>query len=241
MQPLYLLMVFRANLEIMKNLLSVALLLVLSTAGVQAQPRTVAPFSGVSAAEGVSVYLKNGDKESVRVEVTGTSADNVLTEVSGSYLKVHMKEGRYKGSIDVKVYVTYVRLTKISASSAGNIYSDGPIKATTLGLSCSSAGTIEVQAQAESITADASSAGDIELTGTTKSFSAEVSSAGEIDAYDLESDKVVASAVSAGSIKVSVVSELKAEASSGGSVRYRGNPTKTNTNSSSGGSVKKSN
>jgi len=225
----------------MKNLLSVALLLIVSTAGVQAQNRTVAPFSGVSAAEGVSVYLKKGDKESVRVEVTGTSTDNVLTEVSGSYLKVHMKDGRYKGSIDVKVYVTYLKLGKISASSAGNIYSDGPIKATSLGLSCSSAGTIEVEVQAESITADASSAGDIELTGTTKSFSAEVSSAGEIDAYDLESDKVVASAVSAGSIKVSVTTELKAEASSGGSVRYRGNPTKTNTNSNSGGSVKKSN
>jgi hypothetical protein len=35
--------------------------------------------------------------------------------------------------------------------------------------------------------------------------------------------------------------EIDAHASSGGDVRYRGNPSRTNTGSSSGGSVKKSN
>jgi hypothetical protein len=42
-------------------------------------------------------------------------------------------------------------------------------------------------------------------------------------------------------VKVSVVSELIAHASSGGSIRFRGNPNKSITDSSSGGSVKKSN
>jgi hypothetical protein len=46
---------------------------------------------------------------------------------------------------------------------------------------------------------------------------------------------------SAGSVKVNVADALVANASSGGSIRYRGNPSKSITNSSSGGSVKKSN
>jgi hypothetical protein len=41
-------------------------------------------------------------------------------------------------------------------------------------------------------------------------------------------------------MKVSVQSSFVANASSGGSIRYRGNPGKSITNSSSGGSVKKS-
>ena len=52
----------------------------------QTETRNLGPFSGVKVAEGIHVYLKKGDKESAKVEVNGTSPDNVLTEVAGSYL-----------------------------------------------------------------------------------------------------------------------------------------------------------
>jgi hypothetical protein len=226
----------------MKNLLSVILLIAcLSVASAQqTQNRTVGSFTGIKAAEGVNVYLKKGDKESLRVEVTGTDPENVVTEVSGSYLKVHMRDGRYRGNIDVKVYVTYVQLDKLSASSAGSIYSEEAVKSSSLDISASSAGEIEVAIDAESVTASASSAGELELTGKTKSLSVDASSAGEIDAYNLDAAKVQAEASSGASIKISVTTELNAHASSGGSIRFRGNPNKSVTDSSSGGSVKKS-
>ena len=69
----------------------------------------------------------------------------------------------------------------------------------------------------------------------------DASSAGQIDAYDLEAQKVTAEASSAGSLKINVINELVARASSGGNIRYHGNPDKFITDSSSGGSVKKSN
>lgn len=201
--------------------------------------RTLSSFTGVKAAEAVDVYLKKGDKESVRVETTGTSVSNVITEVSGSYLKIHMKEGNYKNRT-VKVYVTYVSLTKISASSASNVFSDGTIKTSSLDVSVSSAASIEISVDTQRLSADASSAGDIVLEGRATSIEVEASSAGDIDAYGLESEEANASASSAGSIKISVSKELEARASSGGSIRYRGSPGRTNTDSSSGGSVKKS-
>ena len=206
----------------------------------QSQTRNVGVFTGVKVAEGVDVYLKKGDKESVRVEVTGTAVENILTEVSGSYLKVHMKDGNYKGNIDAKVYVTYVKLDKLSASSAGNIFSDDMIKAIDMDINASSAGSIEVGIDAESVNVSASSAAEIELKGRAKSITVDASSAGEIDAYDLEGQKVRADASSAGSLRVSVVQDLIAHASSGGTIRYRGSPSKSITDSSSGGSVKKS-
>jgi hypothetical protein len=81
----------------------------------------------------------------------------------------------------------------------------------------------------------------VELKGKAKSLTAEASSAGQIDAYDLEAESVTAAASSAGSLKVNVTNNLVAHASSGGNIRYRGNPSKSMTDSSSGGSVKKSN
>jgi hypothetical protein len=206
----------------------------------QSEVRSVGSFTGVKSAEAIDVYLKKGEKESVRVEATGVRLSDVLTEVSGSYLKIHMLKGSYR-NVDVKVYVTYVTLNKISASSASNVFSDGIIRSSSLDVSVSSAASVELSIEAESSLIETSSAGDATLEGKVKRLEVEASSAGEIDAYELECEMVDAGASSAGSIKVNVTRQLDAHASSGGSIRYRGSPAKTNTDSSSGGSVKKSN
>lgn len=225
----------------MKKLLSIIVLLsgVATGYAQQTETRNVGSFRGVKAAEGIDVYLKHGETESLKLEVSGTSTSNVITEVTGSYLKIHMKDGNYK-SKTVKVYVTYVAVDKLSASSAASIYSEGVIKANDLNLSCSSAGSIEINFEANKVDASASSAGEIDLKGKAKVLTVDASSAGEIDAYDVEAEVVHAEASSGASLKVNATKELDGNASSGGSVRYRGNPAKTTTNSSSGGSVKKS-
>jgi hypothetical protein len=207
----------------------------------QSENRKVGSFSGVRVSEGIDVYLKQGDREAVRVEVSGVPLDAVITDVSGDILRVQMSSGRYRGSRTVKVYVTFVQLSKLMASSAANIYSESPIRTRSLSLSASSAGTIEVNADAEEITASASSAGDIELRGKARVASFDASSAGEIDAYGLEVEEAKADTSSGADIKLSVTQKIEAHASSGSSIRYRGNPMKTNTNSSSGGSVKRIN
>ncbi len=74
----------------------------------QSEVRQVGAFQGVRASEAVDVYLKKGDKESVKVEATGTELSNVLTEVSGTTLKIHMRNGNFHGRNSVKVYVTFV-------------------------------------------------------------------------------------------------------------------------------------
>ena len=214
----------------------------LSVFAQQSEVRNVGTFRGVKSAEAIDVYLKKGDKESVKIDVTGTSLSDVLTEISGSYLKIHMRDDNHFGkNRDVKVYVTYVELDKITASSASNIFSDGVIKCSLMEVHASSAANIEISLDATDVRVHVSSAGDVILAGKAKTVDAEASSAGEIDAYNLTSDSAEASASSAGSIKLNITQALDGHASSGGSIRYRGNPTKTNTNSSSGGSVKRSN
>jgi hypothetical protein len=243
MQPLIRRLVFSPNegLTMNRTLSIVFFLMSVSAFAQESQTRSLGHFTGVKVAEGIDVYLTKGDKESARVEVYGTPIQNVVTEVSGAYLKVHMHEGNYKGRVEVKVYVTYTQLEKLSASSAGNIYSQGVIKTSSLEVGASSAGNIEIEVEATGeVELSASSAGEIEIKGTARSLEADASSAGEIDAYDLEAESATVEASSAGSVKVNVKDALTANASSGGSIRYRGNPSKSITNSSSGGSVKKS-
>lgn len=217
--------------------------LMVAAFGQQKETRKLGSFKGIKVSQAIDVYLKKGDKEEARVEISGESKitlEDVLTDVSGTTLRVHLASGSWR-RIEVKVYVTFVSLEKISASSAANVFSDAMIKSSTMEISASSAGSVEVAVDATNVTADASSAGRIELEGTAKSLDVEASSAGNVDAYGLNSEVVNARASSGGSVKVMALKEIEGHASSGGDVRYRGNPSKTNTGSSSGGSVKKSN
>lgn len=226
----------------MKRFLCVILLgaIALHSFGQKSEIRSLGSFSGIKVAEGIDVYLKKGAKESAKVEVNNADLSDVITEISGSSLKVHMREGSFLRNINAKVYVTYVDLNKITASSAASIYSESEIIANNLEVSASSAAQVELNLNVGTLKINVSSAADVELKGKARSTHIEVSSAGQVDAYDLEAEKVSAEASSAGSAKVNVINDFDANASSGGSIRFRGNPSKSRTNSSSGGSVKKS-
>ena len=213
----------------------------MATMAQQSETRKVGSFKGVGAGEGIYVFLKRGDQTNVRVETDGnTKPSDIITEVSGTYLKIHVRDARDIKNVRAKVYVTYQLLEKISVSSAANVYSDGAIRAKSLQLGCSSAGSIELDLDVTNLDVNVSSAGDVTLKGRARELSIDVSSAGELDAYDLESDVVNIQASSGASAKVSAVKELNANASSGADVRFKGNPSKSRTDSSSGGSVKKS-
>jgi Putative auto-transporter adhesin, head GIN domain len=224
----------------MKNVFLVLLLAVPLADGwaQQTEIRNVDHFTGVGVSEGIDVYLKKGDQESVRVETGGIPAGEVITDVSGNYLKIHMRNGHHNGG-PVKVYVTYRKIDKLYASSAGNIYGEDTLVAESLKIESSSAATIEIRIEVGSLRADISSASDVELEGTADKATVEVTTAGELEAYDLEVNSATLEAASAGSMKITVKNSIEAEASSGGSIRYRGNPMHAITHSSSGGSVRK--
>jgi hypothetical protein len=206
----------------------------------QLETRQVGSFRGIKSSQAIDVYLKKGTKEQVKVEVTNGDLSDVLTDVSSSILRIRMRDGWHKKTT-AKVYVTYVNLEKISASSASNVFSEGQIKTPSMSISASSAASVEISLDTETTVIDASSAANVQVEGTSRRLEVDASSAGDVDAYNLDSEIVRAQSSSGASVKVSVTKEIEGHASSGGSIRYRGTPTKTNTGSSSGGSVKKSN
>lgn len=241
-QPFYTPRVFKSNYIFMKQvgILFILFLAACSAVAQESETRALGKFNGIRVGEAIDLYLKKGDKESAKVEVENVKLSEVITEVTGSYLRIHMRSGNYHGRRTVKVYVTYVSLDRLQASSAASVLSEDILKTTNLDLSATSAANIELRVEAETVNVDVGSAADITLEGKAKTFRVEASSAGSVDAYDFECERVDASVSSAGSAKINVTKSLDAEASSGGSIRYRGNPTNTNTDSSSGGSVKKS-
>ncbi len=223
------------------------------------ETRSLSSFSKITAHEAIDVYIQQGSKEEARIVSRSHDLDEVLTDVSGGRLKIHL-EGNNHRNVEVEVYVTYRSINALGASSAASIRSEGRIEssgdfdvdvssagdiiasisADELNIDASSAGDAELEVEVDEIYADASSAGDIEISGTSRLQDIEVSSSGGYDGYGVESEEAEVSASSGGSIKVSVSKRIDARASSGGSIRYKGSPQYVDVSSNSGGSVRKS-
>ena len=220
-------------------LLAFGAMIVASSYGQRKEERQLSDFNEVSVTNAINLYLKQGNETKAVVEIDGVELERVLTEVSGGKLKISLKKSNSDRSKHVKVYVTYKSLEYISANSAADVYSESVIKADKLKISASSAASMELDIDVKDLNMSASSAGDIELSGKAESITGSASSAGDVDAFDLVCKTADVKASSGGGVKINVTDEIEARASSGGSVKYKGNPSRSNTDSSSGGSVRK--
>jgi len=203
------------------------------------EERSVGSFEKISVGQAIEVELIKGNSEKVLVDAQGIDSEDVVTEVSGSTLRIRLRGDRHR-NVDVKVTVTFKSLRGISVSSAANLYSRSVIDADEFYVDVSSAGSAEIEVNVNSLEIEVSSSGNTEISGKSKEAEIRASSAGSVRAYELEIEDAYIRASSAGSIKITVTKKIDASASSGGSIRYRGNPDKEYTNSSSGGSVRKS-
>jgi len=204
------------------------------------ETRDLASFSRLSVGEAIKVYLKEGSTESAKIEVKGIDLDEVLTETSGSKLRIHLERGNHR-NVDVKIWLTYVNLEEIDISSAASVQTESVLRADNLKVEASSAGDGKLEVDVNELRVEVSSAADLVISGKAGTQDVSVSSSGSYYAYDLKCEESEVSASSAGSAKVTASKKIDASASSAGSIRYRGNPEKVYVSSSSGGSARKSN
>ncbi len=199
------------------------------------QIRKVGSFDKVKASKGINVTLIEGTKEQAEVTiVNGTPAD-VITELKNKRLTVKMKTKIYK-DVAVQVYVTYVTIREIEAGSGATIDSENTITADKLLIRGGTDSEIVLDIDANALEASVS-AGRIELEGKAKSQVVKANTGGKYLSYDLTSDETIAKANTGGRVEVTVTKSIKATASNGGTVNYKGEPSKIDKKTSLGGKV----
>ena len=221
---------------------SFMLIMALSICNAQTETRMLSDFTSISAAEGVQVELVKGDKVMAKVKVENCELSDVITEVNGRELEIKFKKDFWKWRSNKKAWVTvtYTQLEEIEVSSGANIESEQAIEADELELEASSGGRMYLSVASTALYVEVSSGGLTEVTGSTESQDVEASSGGVYEAYNLDSKEARVEASSGGNCRIFVTQKLDAEASSGGSIRYKGDPQSTSIDSNFSGSVRSS-
>lgn len=118
----------------------------------------------------------------------------------------------------------------VSTGSSGDCKVDEMACEGNLSISSSSSGDCKIDNLrcTGDVEADTSSSADIYLSGTCRNASLSASSAGSVYAKDLKAVDVKANATSAGCVECQASGTLTPHASSGGEIRYKGDPQRIN-------------
>jgi hypothetical protein len=195
-------------------------------------------FDKVKGSAGLDVYLTEGSENKVVVEADENLLDIIETNVINGKLTIRANKniGRSKAK---KVHVTYEKLVSIEASSGADVIGNSVIISETLNLDSSSGADLEVEVMSKNLYAETSSGADIVVSGKTMKFTAKASSGSDLKAKKLNAIDCNARASSGADITVNVKDRLDAKASSGGDVRYYGNPEAVSKEGGSSGSIRK--
>ena len=191
-----------------------------------AEKRNVGSFHAIETSAGIQVILTKGTKEELAVSASEKDLiGKVETVVKNGVLKIY-RESDWKfwnnfKDWHIKVYVSYVNIDGLEASSGASIKGS--------------------DVQFNKLEVKQSSGALIDLSGSAEALNVDGSSGSQFNGYDLKTTTCYADVSSGADVKVSVAKELSAKASSGGSIRYKGDGLIRDIHVSSGGSVKKQN
>lgn len=195
---------------------SAALVALSSVAG--AEVRNLTGFNSINASDRIEVEVRQGD--SYRVEVLGSDAERVRTQLDGRALEIRQRGGPWFAGprdIDARVIVTAPNIDGLAASRGASIRAEG-IRASDISLSASMGGSVDVSGQCQAVSAAASMGGSVAAGG-------------------LECQTADISASMGGDAEVFASRTFNASASMGGAVRVEGSPQTGGRSASMGGSI----
>lgn len=195
-------------------------------------------FTEVKGSAGLNVYLTEGSENKIIVEADENLLEIIETNIDNGRLNITTKKNIGK-SKSKKVHVTYKKLDEVYASSGADVIVNSVLKSEKIILEATSGSDLEVEVFAKEVLAETSSGADIIVTGKATLLMASSSSGSEINAKELMVINCNADASSGANIVVNVKENLSTEATSGGNIKYYGNPTAVSDDASRSGNVRK--
>ena len=209
-----------------------------------AEPRTVSGFHAIKVSDGIDLYISYGDEAAAVSASEIKYRDKIRTQVDNGVLRIwydndNLNQIIFTNKRNLRAYVSYKVLDAITASAGSDVLVDGVLKGNSLTLRISSGSDFKGNVEVNELDVDQSSGSDVRMGGKANRVSIEASSGSDFNGYSLVTDICTARCSSGSDITITVNKELRAKASSGSDIHYRGSASLVDVTKSSGGSVRK--
>lgn len=235
-----------------------------NTSYLSGESRNVGEFSGINVSTGVNVVFKQESPTNIKVIADADKLQYIITKVENGVLKVYVdnkgqKNLKFK---NISVNVSSPKMDNIKASSGATFTTINSVNENNLTIDASSgavvkgkfnitnntnleatSGTnIKVEVNSKSLVFKGSSGSDTSIGGQAGTAIFDISSGALCKGENFRVNHVEAESTSGASLSVNAVDTLKAKASSGGLIKYKGKPEITSDISKmSGGNLKEIN
>lgn len=187
-----------------------------------------------------TVYLKQTNKQEVVIEALTEIYEltNVIVENGVLMVNVERKPDNPNKSVwskiddlklnpTMKVYVSLKNLNGLQVNGNGKIISENSLAASSITLSVSGNGSMDLDIKGDIVKAEVSGSGKIALKGYATSIDALLSGSGDINAFNcpLETAKVKVSG--SGVCELNVTTTIEAIVLGSGSIKHKGNTKNT--------------
>ena len=183
-----------------------------------------------------SIFIIQGDAESVRIEADMDIRNMIVPEVQNRVLRIRYKHSRYSPPRNkkIEIYITVRELNGISIASSGKIKADD-ISTDDLDISISGSGDLEFNGlNADKLNVALAGSGKFNLAGYVENQSIRISGSGKYFASELISKTCNVSIAGSGKVIVNVAESLNVRISGSGDVSYIGQPSISKSISGSG-------
>ena len=197
---------------------------------------SLSDFRSVEISTAGIVNITFGSAQDAVLKVDDNVYEYLDIAVRNRMLQIDIEQGYQVRDLDLTLDITMTDIEILRTNSAGSIFGQNKFTADNVLLEANSAGRIELELDAESLTCRLNSAGFIKLAGSVRNLDAQVNSAGSLLAFDMISNFADISLHSVGRAEVYVTSILDVIITSIGSVYYKGLPA-VNSNVTGMGSI----
>lgn len=212
-----------------------------------AEERKVSDFKGIKVSGAISLYLSQGNVNSLAVSsASKDDLSDLITEVKDGVLHVYPKPNTGKKwfnwtseSKKYKAYVSFKSINLVAASGASNIYVQGKIAGEELVVKLSGASDFKGGVNVSNLKLNLLGASDVAISGKATHCDITSSGASDVKGYDLHTDFTSVSSTGASTVKLTINKEVKAKASGASDVYFYGDAKILEHKSSGASSIKR--
>lgn len=201
---------------------------------IKQEVRSQNPFKSISTSGNYNVYIQQGSKRDIQIEADDNLLPYIITTVDGNELRINTKKGYdIKPTKTINIYVTVEELEELNSSGSGGFYSKNSLKGDKVVFSFSGSTVADMDINSNALNVRISGSSKINLKGNIAQTNYGISGSGNIDAFDLHSDNVKVQVSGSGNLDVYADKKLDISVSGMSKVRYKGNPSLSQSSSGS--------
>lgn len=219
------------------KLLSISLLIASFSLNAQdIQKREILAFNKLHLSGATNVVYTNSDTLKLEVKTIAKQFDNLITKIENGTLFIYTKGNTYS---PITVNVSGNNLNTLEISGASSIKSSTPFKKDSLSITISGSSDAKLILENDYTKITQSGASDLNLSGSTNNLITQVSGASTLKSYNLTSKQATVTATGASTAKIFVTDKLVANAGGASSIKVKGNVNDIIANASTSSSITK--